>query len=90
MKKALRLSAVSLLLALILPAQTLDQAEALWKARRYVDANEVFKQLVAQHPENPDYRVRWGRLFPILYRWIPQPRVLHPYPDVRFAATHPR
>jgi hypothetical protein len=35
-------------------------------------------------------RVRWGRLFPILYRWIPQPRVLHPYPDVRFAATHPR
>jgi RNA-directed DNA polymerase len=34
--------------------------------------------------------VRWGRLFPILYRWIPQPRVLHPYPHVRFAATHPR
>ena len=35
-------------------------------------------------------RVRWGRLFPILSRWIPQPRVLHPYPHVRFAATHPR
>ncbi len=35
-------------------------------------------------------QVRWGRLFPILYRWIPQPRVLHPYPHVRFAATHPR
>ena len=35
-------------------------------------------------------QVRWGRLFPILYRWIPQPRVLHPYPDARFAATHPR
>jgi RNA-directed DNA polymerase len=35
-------------------------------------------------------RVRWGRHFPILYRWIPQPRVLHPYPHVRFAATHPR
>ncbi len=34
--------------------------------------------------------VRWGRLFPIWYRWIPQPRVLHPYPHVRFAATHPR
>ena len=34
-------------------------------------------------------QVRWGRLFPILYPWIPQPRVLHPYPDVRFAATHP-
>jgi nucleoid DNA-binding protein len=35
-------------------------------------------------------QVRWGRLFPVLYRWIPQPRVLHPYPHVRFAATHPR
>jgi len=35
-------------------------------------------------------RVRWGRLLPILCRWIPQPRVLHPYPDARFAATHPR
>ncbi len=35
-------------------------------------------------------QVRWGRLFPILYRWIPQPRVLHPYPNVRFAATHLR
>jgi RNA-directed DNA polymerase len=35
-------------------------------------------------------RVSWGRLFPILDRWIPQPRVLHPYPDARFAATHPR
>jgi hypothetical protein len=23
-------------------------------------------------------------------RWIPKPRVLHPYPPVRFGATHPR
>src|ERR1700681_405010 len=30
-------------------------------------------------------QVRWGRLFPILHRWIPPPRVLHPYPHVRFA-----
>src|SRR5205823_10179070 len=47
----------------MVPAQTLDQAEALWKARRYQEANEVFKQLVARHPRNADYRVRWGRLF---------------------------
>ena len=24
-----------------------------------------------------------------LPRWIPPPRVLHPYPDARFYATHP-
>jgi RNA-directed DNA polymerase len=35
-------------------------------------------------------RVSWDRLKPLLNRWIPYPRVLHPYPDRRFAATHPR
>jgi len=35
-------------------------------------------------------KVKWDRLNPILERWIPIPRVLHPYPDSRFAAIHPR
>jgi hypothetical protein len=35
-------------------------------------------------------QMRWDRLTPLLSRWIPQPRILHPYPDARFAATHPR
>jgi hypothetical protein len=35
-------------------------------------------------------RVRWDRLHPLLNRWIPQPRVLHPSPDARFAAMHPK
>jgi hypothetical protein len=34
-------------------------------------------------------QMRWERLTPVLNRWIPPPRVLHPYPDVRFYATHP-
>ena len=38
-------------LFLRLSAQTLQQAETLWKARRYVDANEVFKALEAKNPE---------------------------------------
>src|ERR1700756_880476 len=33
---------------------------------------------------------RWDRLIPIYTRWIPAPRVLHPYhPIARFLATHP-
>jgi RNA-directed DNA polymerase len=32
----------------------------------------------------------WDRLTPIFDRWIPVPRVLHPYPRKRFLATHPR
>jgi RNA-directed DNA polymerase len=35
-------------------------------------------------------RMRWDRLSHLLLRWIPPPRILHPYPDARFAATHPR
>src|ERR1700726_1688495 len=35
-------------------------------------------------------QMRWDRLIPLLNRWIPHPRILHPYPDARFAATHPR
>jgi RNA-directed DNA polymerase len=35
-------------------------------------------------------QVRWERILPLLIRWIPQPRTLHPYPDARFAASHPR
>ena len=34
-------------------------------------------------------QVRWERLTPLLDRWIPQPRILHPYPGERFHATHP-
>jgi group II intron reverse transcriptase/maturase len=35
-------------------------------------------------------RKSWERLSPLLNRWIPRPRVLHPYPEQRFAARHPR
>jgi group II intron reverse transcriptase/maturase len=34
-------------------------------------------------------KMRWERFTPVLNRWIPSPRVLHPYPDARFYATHP-
>ncbi len=31
--------------------------------------------------------IRLGRLF---RRWLPRPKVVHPYPERRFAVTHPR
>src|SRR6266536_3702098 len=34
-------------------------------------------------------KMRWERFTPVLNRWMPPPRVLHPYPDARFYATHP-
>jgi RNA-directed DNA polymerase len=32
----------------------------------------------------------WGRMSGLIHRWLPRPRILHPYPRIRFAATHPR
>jgi RNA-directed DNA polymerase len=32
----------------------------------------------------------WGRMLALAKRWLPEPRVLHPYPERRFAASHPR
>jgi RNA-directed DNA polymerase len=32
----------------------------------------------------------WQRMHRLAADWIPQPRILHPYPDQRFAVTHPR
>ncbi len=34
--------------------------------------------------------ISWTRILALADRWLPQPQVLHPYPAVRFAASHPR
>jgi len=35
-------------------------------------------------------RLRPHRYYSIIARWAPYPRILHPYPNVRFDAMHPR
>jgi RNA-directed DNA polymerase len=34
-------------------------------------------------------RVNWTRMHRIATRWLPPVRVMHPFPEARFAATHP-
>jgi len=36
------------------------------------------------------HRLNWVRMRQLVKRWLPEPRILHPYPSVRFDATHPR
>jgi group II intron reverse transcriptase/maturase len=36
------------------------------------------------------HHLTWARMQKLADRWIPKPRVLHPYPRVRFDAIHPR
>jgi len=35
-------------------------------------------------------RINWARMHRITTRWLPPVRVMHPYPEARFTATHPR
>ncbi len=60
---SLRLCAFAVIGLLSLHAQTLERAETFWTQQQYEAANAEFRALVAAHPKNPDYRVRWGRLF---------------------------
>jgi RNA-directed DNA polymerase len=36
------------------------------------------------------HHLSWSRMVQLVNRWLPMPRVLHPYPRVRFDAIHPR
>jgi RNA-directed DNA polymerase len=35
-------------------------------------------------------KLRWDQFQTLIDRFLPRPRIRHPYPEVRFAATHPR
>lgn len=37
-----------------------------------------------------DRRMRWDCYRSLFRRWVPYPRIMHPYPSVRFDAMHPR
>ena len=69
MKHYPRVGALALLAVLALPAQKLDpvqmlqQAKALQQKRQYQDANNIYRQLVADYPDRADIRVAWGRLY---------------------------
>jgi hypothetical protein len=35
-------------------------------------------------------RTTWRRITELTERWLPKPRITHPWPDARFAVKHPR
>jgi RNA-directed DNA polymerase len=35
-------------------------------------------------------RLTWAKFSRLCKRWLPTPKILHPYPEVRFACQHPR
>lgn len=45
------------------PAKSIELAKSLQKQRKYQEANNLFRQLVADWPDNADIRVAWGDLY---------------------------
>src|SRR5690242_5022665 len=50
----------------------------------------VWRWLRALRRRSQRNRMTWARFRPLLIRWIPTARILHPHPNVRFDAMHPR
>ncbi len=46
--------------------------------------------LTALRRRSQRHRMAWERFDQLVDRWIPKAQVLHPYPNVRFYARHPR
>jgi RNA-directed DNA polymerase len=61
-----------------------------------LDSLGIFRERVIRHwwhtlrRRSQKRPISWKRTLALANRWLPQPRVLHPYPAVRFAARHPR
>jgi RNA-directed DNA polymerase len=49
--------------------------------------NRLWRSVLARRSQRTN--LKWESLTPVFDRWIPTPRVLHPYPQARFFATHP-
>ena len=60
------------------------------------DAVNAFRTQVARHwyqalrRRSQKTSITWVRMNRIVTRWLPKTRILHPFPEARFAATHPR
>ncbi len=57
--------------------------EALGSFRRQV--THVWLKTLRRRSQR--HRLTWTRMNRLVDRWLPAPRILHPYPEVRFAAT---
>ena len=61
-------------------------AKALSAFRHYV--TDLWRRTLRRRSQKD--AMTWVRISKIADAWLPQPRILHPWPDRRFAVTHPR
>ena len=58
--------------------QFLTQVKRLWL------------RILRRRSQRGRHRWHWARFDRLVRRWLPRPKILHPYPNVRFRVAHPR
>jgi hypothetical protein len=61
-------------------------ARALGAFRHYV--SDLWRRTLRRRSQKD--HMTWQRMTKLADAWLPPPRILHPWPDQRFAVTHPR
>ena len=61
-------------------------ARALSAFRHY--ATDLWRRTLRRRSQKDGFT--WARMSKLADGWLPAPRILHPWPDQRFAVTHPR
>jgi RNA-directed DNA polymerase len=52
------------------------------------EITRVWRRLLSRRSQKG--RFTWTRMIQLANDWLPRPRILHPWPNQRFAVTHPR
>ena len=61
-----------------------------------IDSLNVFRERVTRLwrssllRRSQRHHLKWDRMHRLAERWLPHPRIIHPWPRQRFAASHPR
>lgn len=60
------------------------------RLRQFRDALQVMWLRKLRRRSQRGRRLTWNKFSTLSTRWLPTPKILHPYPNVRFASQHPR
>jgi RNA-directed DNA polymerase len=60
------------------------------RLQQFRNAIQVMWLSILQRRSQRGRRLTWKKFSKLCKRWLPTPKILHPYPSVRFACQHPR
>jgi len=60
------------------------------RLRQFQDVLQVMWLRVLRRRSQRGRRLTWKKFSKLCKRWLPTPKILHPYPEARFASQHPR